>query len=324
MLTMRTIRSLLMLLSALMLTTECRTQGCSDAGVCTAGPLGEIGHDGPDSLVAGSSGKHFVRLTASYGIGERRTSIVQSVAEVGFSGDLFGIQVRVPFVYASGDLGSNSGVGDPVVTLSFPFRLGEKNRLELIGGAKFPANRANASVDGRPLPMPYQTSLGTTDLLGGIQYRRGRFTAAFAYQHVAQQFNENGFTHGRWLDDMAAVGYFPSDGLRRADDAVMRLQFATHRGRLSIQPGLLAIYHMAPDERLEALPDPAGNLPVQQYVAVAGSEGLTLNLTVDGRYRLNDNWSLDLSYGAPLIVREQRPDGLTRFMVTNLAITRRF
>jgi hypothetical protein len=321
---MCTIRSLLLLLWIPLMPLIGTSQGCSDAGVCTAGPLGEIGHDVPDSLVTGSAGKHFVRLTASYGIGERRTSIVQSVAEVGFSGDLFGIQLRVPYMAVWGDLGSNSGVGDPVVTLSFPFRVGEKNRLELIGGAKFPANRANASVEGRSLPMPYQTSLGTTDLLGGIQYRRGRVSAAFAYQHVAQQFNENRFTHGHWLDDMAAVGYFPSDGLRRADDAVIRLQFATHRGRLSIQPGLLAIYHMAPDERLEALPDPAGNLPVQQYVEVAGSEGLTLNMTVDGRYRLNDNWSLDLSYGAPLIVRDQRPDGLTRFMVTNLSITRRF
>jgi len=322
---MRPAHSLPILLMALLLPARSHAQGCSDAGVCTAGPIGEVGPILHDSLPASPVPRHFARMTASYGIGERRTSILQSIAEVGFRGDLFGVQFRVPYMAVWGDLGNNSGVGDPVVTLSVPFRLGVKNRFEAIAGAKFPANRANASVAGRPLPMPYQTSLGTTDLLAGIQFRRGRITAAVAYQHVARQLNRNEFTHGRWMDDMAAAGYFNSLGLERADDAVLRLQYAIPKGRVIFQPGLLAIHHMARDKRLDALPNGVPvNLPVTQLTEVPGSEGLTLNITLDARYRIDEAWSLDLSYGSPLIVREERPDGLTRFMVLNLALAYRF
>ncbi len=322
---MRNTHALLIILMALLIPAGSHAQGCSDAGVCTAGPIGEMDPILHDSLPASPVLRHFARMTASYGIGERRTSVVQSIAEVGFRGDFFGVQIRVPYMAVWGDLGNNSGVGDPVVTLSFPFRLGEKNRFEAITGAKFPANRANASVDGRPLPMPYQTSLGTTDLLAGIQFRRGRITAAIAYQHVAQQLNANEFTPAMWMDNMDALGYFPSDGLVRADDAVIRLQYAIPRGRVIVQPGLLAIYHMAEDERIEARPNPVpSNLPIMQLATVPGSEGLTLNLTLDARYRIDDAWSLELSYGSPVIVREQRPDGLTRFMVMNLSVTHRF
>ncbi|MCB0782962.1 MAG: hypothetical protein KDC02_01800, partial [Flavobacteriales bacterium] len=86
-------------------------------------------------------------------------------------------------------------------------------------------------------------------------------------------------------------------------------------GDLAIQPGLLAIYHLDQDTRL----DSAGS-----RMSVEGSDGLTLNLTIDARYRLNDAWTLELAYGSPMVVRDERPDGLTRSMVLNLALAYRF
>ena len=59
-------------------------------------------------------------------------------------------------------------------------------------------------------------------------------------------------------------------------------------------------------------------------MAVEGSDGLTLNLTIDARYRLNDAWTLELAYGSPMVVRDERPDGLTRSLVLNLALAYRF
>jgi hypothetical protein len=57
-----------------------------------------------------------------------------------------------------------------------------------------------------------------------------------------------------------------------------------------------------------------------EVVEVDGSEGLTLNATVDARYRINERWAIELAYGSPLIVREERPDGLTRSMVLNVGL----
>lgn len=315
------IRIVLPILLLSYLTPVClNAQGCSDAGVCTAGPLGDILFSTTDSLRPEAPTKHVVRLTGSYAIGERGTTIVQSIAEVGFTGPLFGVRLRVPYMAAFGDLGSNSGVGDPLVTLNFPFTVGTRSRMEVFGGVKFAANRANASVDSKPLPMPYQTSLGTTDLLAGVQYRRGRITAAVAYQYVWLDNNENAFHPDRWTDNMDASGYFLPAA--RQDDAVVRLQYAIPLGRSVVQPGLLGIYHVKQDVRMTG----TQIMPMMDFgpAPVEGSAGLTLNLTADLRYAIDDRWSFEMSWGSPVVVRRERPDGLTRFFVLNAGLAYRF
>ncbi|MBL8009383.1 MAG: hypothetical protein JNJ64_02150 [Flavobacteriales bacterium] len=311
-------------------------QGCSDAGVCTAGPLGEPPLLLRDSASVTNEPRHLLRLTFSYSVGEQGTTVIQEVAEVslGLTRRL-GLQLRLPYQQASGELGQVNGVGDPVATLSYavwrrdPHRLdggrprwAGARRLDVLLGVKAPSNKADATTaDGKPLPMPYQTSLGTIDLLAGLSYRHDRWSLALAYQHVLKNANENGFTHERWMDDMRVLGYFESPFLERANDAVARLQYAVPIGRVTVQPGLLAIVHLGQDRRLASSGNIIG-LPGTE--AVAGSEGLTLNVTVDARWRMSDRWALELSYGSPVVTRTVRPDGLTRSLVANLGLAYRF
>lgn len=291
-----------------------RGQGCSDAGVCTAGPIGEL------QLVNDSmrdEPRHFARLTFSFAAGEQSTSILQVVPEVSIGvTDRLSLQVKVPYISVSGDLGSTSGVGDPTITGSYTLIKERMRRLDALVGVKINSGEANAKTEGRALPMPYQTSLGTTDLLLGINYRWKRISGAIAYQHVLAQNNANGFTPAVWAasaDSVAAAGYFSSFRLERANDAVLRAQYAIPWGRLVLQPGLLGIIHLAEDVEV---------LPTEPLVrrSIAGTAGTTLNLTVDARYRLNDTWSIEAALGSPLVVREVRPDGLTRSMVLNLGL----
>lgn len=257
------------------------------------------------------------RLTFSYGAGEQGVTVVQMVPEIGIGiTDRIGVQLKVPYLTVSGNLGSNSGVGDPTLTASYAAIKEHHRRLDVLIGSKVNANKAAArSDDDLSLPMPYQTSLGTTDLLAGVNYRWNRWAAALAYQHVLVNNNENGFTHLNRMDDMEAQGYFESAFLDRADDAVARLQYAIPVGRsLIVQPGALAIVHMDRDV-----------ITVQQMTGferrvVEGSEGLTLNLTIDARWAFSDRWALELAYGSPLVVRDARPDGLTRSMVLNAGL----
>lgn len=327
----------LILVPVLLVTLHHATaQGCSDAGVCTAGPLGEAPLLLRDSASVTAEPRHLLRFTFSYAVGEQGTTVIQEVAEVslGLTRRL-GLQLRLPFQQASGELGQVNGVGDPVATLSYavwrrdPHRLdggrprwAGARRLDVLLGVKAPSNKADATTaDGKPLPMPYQTSLGTIDLLAGLSYRHDRWSLALAYQHVLKNTNENGFTHERWMDDMRALGYFESPFLERANDAVARLQYAVPIGRVTVQPGLLAIVHLGQDRRLAS----SGNIiGFPGTEAVAGSEGLTLNVTVDARWRMSDRWALELSYGSPLVTRTVRPDGLTRSLVANLGLAYRF
>ena len=295
----------------LLLTIRSFSQGCSDAGVCTAGPIGEVIEDSSatDAL------RHVARFTFSYAIGEQSTVITQVVPELSLGiTDRWGVQLKVPYMAASGNLGSNNGVGDPTITTSYAFIKETHRRLDGTVGVKLNSGNANtpsSSLD--VLPMPYQTSLGTTDLLAGVNFRFGRWQAAVAYQHVLVNENENTFTHAGWMDDTDALGYFESDGLLRASDAVARVQYGFNFGDLSLQPGLLGIYHVSKDQVHPFT-------FAEERVEVEGSDGLTLNLTADARYKFSDTWSLEASYGSPVITRDVRPDGLTRAMVLNVGL----
>lgn len=290
-------------------------QGCSDAGVCTAGPLGDISTTS-DSGALGFDHRHEARMTLSYALGEQGTVIMQAIPEITLRiSPRIRLQARVPYLSISGDLGNNSGVGDPVITGAYAMVNHDARKLDAIIGVKFNSGRATSTDDRlRPLPMPYQTSLGTRDLLLGINYKNQRFTAGLAYQHVLAQNNKNGYLHLFWMDAAPGQAYFESAGLIRADDAVARIQYAFPFGKLVVQPGLLAIQHMRRDQRSEV--DRFG----PRIVDVDGSEGLTLNITADARLPLSQNLSLEASCGTPVITRDVRPDGLTRSLVLNLGV----
>jgi hypothetical protein len=315
----------LLLCVPLLAALDARAQGCSDAGVCTAGPIGEL-HLGADTTAHVDSTRHYARLGFSYAVGEQQTTILIAMAEMGFGiTDRLAFSLRLPYQWAEGNLGRNSGVGDPVITTSYAFMRKEGRRLDGMVGVKLNSGNADDTWDGfsidqvpRSLPMPYQTSLGTTDLLLGVNYRHDRWSGALALQLPVHQANDNAFTHAAWGQDPAALGYFESAALERAADAVARVQYRIPWRRFAVQPGLLAIQHLGTDTRLETAPTMDMMMPPR--VAIDGSEGLTLNFTLDAGYRINDRWTVELAYGSPLIVREERPDGLTRSMVLNTGL----
>jgi hypothetical protein len=47
-------------------------------------------------------------------------------------------------------------------------------------------------------------------------------------------------------------------------------------------------------------------------IEITGSDGLTLNVTGAGWYSFSNKFSIGLLAGAPVVVRDIRPDGLTR------------
>lgn len=317
-----------LLTSLTLLPVISKAQGCSDAGACTAGPIGQL-QLWTDSVPDQALYRHNARLSFSYAIGEQGTIITQINPEIniGFAKD-WSLQLKSSYVSAHGDLGDNSGVGDLFATTSHAFINETDRSLSGAIGFRLATGSTTASVPGatmemndRPLPMPYQTGLGTTDLILGVNWRHKRYVAAIAYQHVLVQNNENQFTHMAWFRDPVVASYFESRELRRADDLVVRAQYAYGCGRLSLQPGLLAIYHMANDTRLN---DAVHGLNEPEHITLSGSQGLTLNVTMDLRFKLADRWALEASFGAPVIARKVRPDGLTRENVSALGLQYRF
>lgn len=298
----------LSILSMLLLPGVLRAQGCSDAGICTAPGHNDAATEG--AAVSDSTRRHVIRLTGSWGLGEQAVSVFQLIPEAEISlVKNVRIQVKVPYSYATGNLGDAQGPGDISAGLVWikPIRKTTSLRISLLG--KLAAGRSDRSNRMLPLPMPYQPGLGTNDLAGAVSLHYKTWLFAAAYQHVLVHRNTNAFLHSAWSGDKAPA-YFESARLRRGNDAMLRAAKNFTRNRFTFSPGLLLLYRLQEDEVNGA--------------AVKGSDGMTLNAAVSLIYRMPGASALSLLAGTPLLVREVRPDGLTRALVVNLTYSYSF
>lgn len=310
-----------------------RAQGCSDAGVCTAGPMGQMVSAADTS--GSDAARHYAKVQVGCALGEQMVFIVQTQADLGIGiTKRLMFRLSVPYIVATGNLGSNHGVGDIIPSLSYAFLKQPQRNFTAVMGLRLPTGKsAQGTIEGstvsptsHPLPMPYQTGLSSFDLLLGAQYRHSKWTVALACQHILWQDNQNSFLHEYWQDEPAAREYFESFALKRANDAVIRLQRAFTARPYTLQPGLLAIYHLGKDSILERTGVGGWDVSIPEYRRreIDGSEGLTLNVTFDVRRTLGERWSLEGGLAFPVIAREVRPDGLTRSAIIQVGLRRWF
>ena len=71
----------------------------------------------------------------------------------------------------------------------------------------------------------------------------------------------------------------------------------------------MPIYHLTNDKYTD-------QLKVER--AITGSQGLTLNGNIYIDYELNNKSAIQFNVGMPFVVRDKRPDGLTRSFIANL------
>ena len=272
-------------------------QGCSDAGFCNAGTFNA--HS--DSLEK-QTHKNSMHFAMSYELGEQGTQFFIPQISLNLKlGDKDAVQLKLPFQIASGNLGSNSGFGDVIV--SYSRLVLDKNKFNLHGllGARLALNNANQKIDNKPLPMPYQTSLGTYDLILGTrsQYHQWLFTVGAQIPVIHN--NENQYVPEDFPDESA---YFNSYQLRRKADLMLKVERRISFQRGFVQLGILPIYHISDDE--VQLPN------ANSSNSIKGSEGLTLNAIGKINYQISSRFYVEIVGGAPLTVRDKRPDGLTR------------
>ncbi|MEO5569630.1 MAG: hypothetical protein ABIT08_16170 [Bacteroidia bacterium] len=291
---------LLILLAFITIHHHAKSQGCSDAGFCSIGALQ------PQQL-NDTTFKNNFKLALSYGQGEQGVTIFQTIPEFEFS--FFknnSIQIKVPYSVINGNLGNNNGVGD--ISFSITQTLVKRNNLKfnITAGTKIATGKSDAENNNLPLPMPYQTSLGTYDIILGTSLQYLKWNWGLGYQGVLSNKNENKFLHSAYTNNADAQKYFESNFLDRGNDALFRIEKSFKLKKLNLSTGLLAIYHL----QESSLIDDSGN-----RVAIKNSDGLTLNITGNAQYNFSNRTGINLSLGFPVVVRKVRPDGLTRKFV---------
>lgn len=304
-----------------------KAQGCSDAGVCTVGSMSPNFNDLDTSKF---------KLTAMfvYGSGEQGVAIQTAQVEADFTiySRLKG-QIKLPYTLVQGNLGNNQGLGDIIANVSYPFSMKFGNITPTIG-MRFATGNSNATVTDevltyeKPLPMPYQTSLGTNDLLMALSSNIRGFQLGIGLQipfgNNKNQFNDSGsnLNGNLWKGNADAAKYFSSVELKRAPDLVIRLEKSVVKNKWVITPGLLAIMKLAEDQQLVWISGFAGFSQI--YRQIPGSKGLTLNAMLNFKYLISDKSRLLIGAASPFVVRENRPDGLTRSLVASIGYEHKF
>lgn len=277
-------------------------QGCSDAGFCT---IGSLAHQ---STAKEKTSSNSLKLLLPAGLGDEDVFVFAPGIEYTHTHKRWQWQGKLTANHASGNLGSATGLGDVYLsaTYSLPANNGWSKAFTL--GTKLPLNQGNLKEGGRSLPMQYQSSLGTVDLIAGFSVSTARWKWAAGWQQPLTGRNRNNFLPVYWNNPKAAA-YPPSNDFKRKGDVLLRTSYAlVQKKQFQLEGGLLGIYHLGEDTYVDFNESTSP-------IAIRGSKGLTLNLTAAAEYQLNQKWSFAITGGVPLVVRDVRPDGLTRSFV---------
>lgn len=275
-----------------------RGQGCSDAGFCTMPTLNpESGHE------RRTLRHNSVRFAMSYGKADHGIDVRSGYLQFGRSfANGVGIDMKATFVSLSDGKTSSSGLSDIFASAAVPLT----DRITGTAGVKIPLGNGNARENNASLPMDFQPTLGTLDVIVGAAFSLDDIHIAVALQQPLTR-NKNGFTAEQFPAASSFRKFQSTNEYSRSGDVLLRLSYpVTASEEWSITPGILPIYHLANDSYV----DIAGT-----ERTIAGSQGMTLNLNLCAAYTPGPGHTIDTSIGFPVVTRTARPDGLTRSAV---------
>lgn len=298
----------------LFINTRAHAQGCSDAGFCTMGAM----RPNQSFSSKGTVKLRSVELLQYVGVTKFDDVILTSLADINVGiGKHGSFQLKLPYTFVSGPLANTNGLAD--ISYSYTEALLTNRNYQLLGtiGGKIPTNNSDKlSADERPLPMYYQTSLGTYDIVAGLSFITRHWLLAAGYQ---QALNKNGsaFRWSEWTGSSAnaqALEYPVAWNLKRGKDIMFRVERNFRSTKWNAYLGLLTIYRITKDEVSK------GTAQDNFRVKVDETTGFAITALTGVGYRFSTSVAIKGMFGLKLINREHNPDGLSRDYVSSLSI----
>lgn len=292
------------------------SQGCSDAGFCTMGAMKPNQHYTKKqnfklkSIEAGS----YIGLT------QFNDLIYSFLTDFNFAiNPKTAVQFKLPYNYVNGPMGSNHGLGDISLSATRNLLNKENYQVNFTAGGKIPTGEpTKKSEDGRPLPMYYQTTLGTYDIVFGVSFITKNWLFATGYQQPLNSVN-NRFTWGAWNSsplNETARKYPVSNYLERGNDIMFRIERNFRSSRFNTYLGLLSIYRLKKDRIISP--------QTGKKVEAPGSDGLALTALYGFGYKFSVKTGIKFLLGVGIIQRDFNPDGLSRNLVNTITFEYRF
>lgn len=274
-------------------------QGCSDAGICS--------FTNSSQKLDSIQSKNIIDVGLIVGQGiDGVTYFSTTINYSRMINSRLNLSSKVVYNQANGDFGTRGQFGD--IFLLGSYKISKKtNMFNTNFGLKVPFNNANLKINGIPLPMDYQSSLGTLDALIGINYNINKWNFDTALQIPIINLNRNSF-----FDEYSLSNDFPTTNLfERKSDALFRTtyQIDLKSKKWVFKPNLLFIYHLGEDTYEDIF---------GKRKSISNSDGLTINANLISIYKINKNQFIESSIASPIVVRDIRPDGLTRALTFSL------
>lgn len=286
-------------------------QGCSDAGLCSFN-LAEA-----DSATY-IEPRFTFGLSNTTGVGDESVLINSTGVEFGVNYSDFGFIAKIPFTFTTGTLGQTNGLGDLTMLVSSKLYSTEDFGLSILGGVKIATNNADLlNEDGRSLPMVYQTSNGTNDVLFLLAANIDNWVISTGVQ-IPLNRNENSFEDRSALYDpgpnpsqyfLEWQNYQSSRNFKRGNDVMLKIEkYFIIEDDLNFMAGVLPVYRLS-----ESIYENSS----REDVTIMNTDGLTLNIIAGLNYKVTEKHTFGLNIGFPVVTREIRADGLTRALVVS-------
>jgi len=252
------------------------------------------------------------KIGINYGKADYSISVIGNYLEYNRRfNENFGMDFKISSISQNGNGISTYGLSDMFINANYS--LIENFNVSL--GTKIPLSQSNNKKDDIVLPLDYQSSLGTYDIIFGLAYQIEDFQLAAAVQYPLTK-NENQFKSSDYPTSSKLSEFQSTNNYKRGGDVIFRVSYPVVIAEgLLLTPSILPIYHLANDQY---------SIDSINELEIEGSRGLTFNGNVYLDYDLGSNQALQLSFAMPFITRENRPDGLTRAFVANLEYRIRF
>lgn len=291
-------------------------QGCSDAGFCTINSFKPNNNDSNVVLLN--------QVKVGLFVGDADFDILAYGSYIEYNrliNNQWSYDLKITSIGQSGNKISVYNVSDAFLNLNYK----TSKKINLTIGAKLPFSKANKPIPPNrttpqstsSLPMDYQASLGTIDLILGIAFQIKKLQLATAIQQPITQ-NKNTFAP----NTSSTIGFSElnqftnTNQFKRSGDVLLRISYPfIIKNKLTFTPSLLPIYHLANDKYTDFQ-------NIQREIK--GSKGLTLNGNLYVDYELNSKNIIQLNIARPFIVRAIRPDGLTRSLLVNFEYKHQF
>ncbi len=268
-------------------------QGCSDAGICSIGNSFQT---------TDKESKNGIEAGTIFGTGEADVTYISPYLNYTRTiNERLSLSSKITYSVTSGNFGQRGAFGDVFLIGNYNWKPKTNTQWSSLLGFKIPFTSSNLKINEFSLPLDYQSSLGTFDLIAGLNLNYKKWDFNIAVQIPVFNNNKNSY-----FREFSNTDDFPSTNLfERKSDALFRTTytFQTATKKFTFKPNVLFIYHLGEDSFENAFGD---------RETIKNSDGLTINGNIIGSYAINTKNTIELSLAAPFVVREVRPDGLTR------------